>query len=281
MNNCFQGKAEKLIGCLGDNETVQYGLPLDGVVVPLNNLIGQKISLEHLGVIHCVACGRQISKSFQQGYCFPCTQRLAQCDLCIVKPERCHFHLGTCREPDWGEAHCMQNHVIYLANSSGLKVGITREKNILNASRWIDQGATQGLPILKVSSRRLSGLVEISLAQYVADKTDWRKMLKGIAPKLDLIMLRDELLNKADAELAGLIQRFGESSFEFLDQERIREINYPALAYPEKITSLSFEKTPVIEGVLMGIKGQYLILDIGVMNVRSFGGYQIKFSHSH
>ena len=142
-----QGKSEKLIGVLDSQNLVSYVLPLDGKLVNLNNLIGQKISLEHLGIIHCVACHRLINKSFQQGYCFPCTQKLAQCDLCIVKPERCHFHLGTCREPEWGETHCLQDHVIYLANSSGLKVGITRQKNILNKSRWIDQGATQALPI--------------------------------------------------------------------------------------------------------------------------------------
>ena len=102
-------------------ETVQYRLPVGGELVGLNEFIGQTIRLKHEGTIHCVACGRKTKKSYSQGHCYPCSQKLASCDLCIMKPETCHYAKGTCREPEWGEANCMQDHFVYLANSSGVK----------------------------------------------------------------------------------------------------------------------------------------------------------------
>lgn len=122
---------------------VAYALPLGDRQVPLAEHIGSLLRIEFLGVITCSHCGRRSKRSFGQGYCYPCFQRLAQCDTCIVKPETCHFHLGTCREPDWAVTACMVPHVVYLANSSGLKVGITRSTQV--PTRWIDQGATQAL----------------------------------------------------------------------------------------------------------------------------------------
>jgi hypothetical protein len=65
-----------------------------------------------------------------------------------MKPETCHYHLGTCREPDWAQNHCFRPHIVYLANSSGVKVGITRKTQI--PTRWLDQGASQALPIFEV-----------------------------------------------------------------------------------------------------------------------------------
>ena len=59
----------------------------------------------------------------------------------------------------------------------------------------------------------------------------------------------------------------------------LANIHYPVLRYPEKVSSFNFDKTPLVEGVLWGIKGQYLILDTGVINVRKFGGYKISFSY--
>jgi len=281
VNNFLaQGFAEKLMGILDSSNPhnpIQYALPLDGQLINLNNLIGQKIILEHVETIRCVACHRIISKSFQQGYCFPCTQKLAQCDLCIVKPERCHYHLGTCREPQWGEAHCLQNHMVYLANTSGLKVGITREKNI--PSRWIDQGASQALPIFKVPNRLISGKIEIILAQYVKDKTDWRKMLKGPGENLNLIELKNNLLNQAELELKtqGFLDfLLGPEKEEEKEKEKEIKINYPVLNYPEKITSLNLLKTPRLESTLLGIKGQYLILEAGVLNSRSLAGLLVS-----
>ena len=91
-----------------------------------NELLGSTIKLNYLGRIECIYCGRKTKKSFSQGYCYPCMIKLARCDSCIVSPEKCHYDEGTCREPEWGEQHCMRPHYVYLANSSGVKVGITR-----------------------------------------------------------------------------------------------------------------------------------------------------------
>lgn len=255
-------------------QPIQYALLVGGAPMPLNPLLGQHLVLEHTGNIFCVACGRKTSKSFDDGYCFPCSQKLAECDMCIVKPERCHFAEGTCRQPEWGMAHCMQPHYVYLANSSGIKVGITREHQI--PFRWIDQGATQALPIFKVKTRYQSGLLEVLLAQYVPDKTDWRKMLKGDAPSLELPTLRDELLLKAEAALDALLAEQGRGSVERLHDAQVVELQYPSVGQPEKLTSLSLEKTPSIRGKLLGIKGQYLLFEEGVLNIRRFGGFEVK-----
>jgi hypothetical protein len=99
------------------SEPVSYRLPLGNQEIPLAPLIGSVLRLEFAGTITCCHCGRKSKRSFAQGYCYPCFQRLAQCDGCIVKPETCHFHLGTCREPEWAEGACMVPHIVYLANS--------------------------------------------------------------------------------------------------------------------------------------------------------------------
>lgn len=157
--------------------TIDYQLAIGEHRISLNDYLGQSICLTHTGQIFCSACCRKTNKSYAQGHCFPCMRALASCDMCIMKPETCHYFAGTCREPEWGEQHCMVDHIVYLANTSGLKVGITRQTQV--PTRWIDQGATQALPILRVATRQLSGLVEVALAELVADKTNWRTMLKA------------------------------------------------------------------------------------------------------
>ena len=242
----------------------------------MSSLFGQHISLAFMGEIHCQACGRLTKKSFSGGYCFPCAQKLAQCDLCIMRPETCHYAAGTCREPAWGEEFCMQDHIVYLANSSGVKVGITRVNQI--PTRWIDQGAAQALPIFRVKSRYQSGLVEVTFKAHVSDRTDWRKMLKSAPVSVDLKGVRQELMQECNAEIIALQQRFGEGEITPLSDEEVVEISYPIDQYPEKVKSLNFDKTPEISGLLHGIKGQYLILDTGVLNIRKFSGYSIKLS---
>lgn len=269
-----QGCLKKLQSQLAD--PVQYGLALSDTVIPLNPFLGQKIKLTFTGAIYCVACQRKINKSFNQGYCFPCFQNLAQCDMCIVKPELCHFDKGTCREPNWGMQHCMQEHIVYLANTSGLKVGITRHSQI--PTRWIDQGATQAIPIIAASSRFVSGLIEVELGQYVADKTNWRQLLKSEPDSLDMVAQKNELLAQAKMGLEAISQQLSnDKSFMFIDNPRVQGIQYPVLTYPTKIASFNFDKHPEVAGTLQGIKGQYLIFDTGVINIRKFGGYEIQF----
>jgi len=271
----FEGLLAKMsVELSAHSVTAEYQMVLDEQRVPMNPFIGQPIQLEFAGEIHCQACNRLTKKSYSGGFCYPCSQKLAQCDLCMMKPETCHFEAGTCREPEWAESVCMQDHIVYLANSSGIKVGITRLGQV--PTRWIDQGASQALAIFRVKTRYQSGLVEVIFKNHVSDRTDWRKMLKGKAESVDMLAVRDQLMAACSAEIADLQQQFGEQAILALPDEEVLAIDYPVANYPEKVKSLNFDKTPEISGVLQGIKGQYLILDTGVLNIRKFSGYQIK-----
>lgn len=270
----ISGQLSKMAVSLPADNVVQYEMRLGEQQVAMNPFIGQHVSLTYQGEIHCLHCNRLTKKSFSGGFCFPCSQKLAQCDLCFMKPETCHYAAGTCREPEWGEAVCMQDHIVYLANSSGLKVGITRINQV--PTRWIDQGATQAIPIFRVKSRYQSGLVEVMFKNHVSDRTDWRKMLKGDAEPRDLGAERDRLILECEADIAKLQQQFGEEQIQILPAEQETRISYPVEQYPNKVSSFNFDKTAEISGVLLGIKGQYLILDKGVLNIRKFSGYQIE-----
>lgn len=274
MNELARGALTKMTVRLG--APAQYSLRLGEAEVAVNPLLGQRLRLEFLGAIHCSHCGRKTKKSYAQGYCYPCMTRLAQCDSCIMSPERCHYDAGTCREPGWGEQFCMTDHVVYLANSSGVKVGITRATQM--PTRWLDQGARQALPILRVATRQQSGLVEDLLRSQVADKTNWRALLKGDAEPVDLVAVRERLFDSCREGLEVLQQRFGLQAIQPLADAEVLEIDYPVERYPTKIASLDLDKTPVVEGTLQGIKGQYLILDCGVINIRKYTAYQVAIA---
>ena len=255
---------------------VAYEMVLGESRVPLNVLLGQSLQLEFLGAINCIHCDRLTKKSFNQGYCYPCFRRLAQCDSCIMSPEKCHYHLGTCREPEWGASNCMIDHFVYLANTSGLKVGITRHSQV--PTRWMDQGATQALPIFRVASRLQSGLVETTFKAHIADKTNWQAMLKGPSEPADLEAERQRLMALCAADIAALQQQHGLQALSVLERQPVTDIDYPVLEYPRKVTSFNLDKDALVAGTLLGIKGQYLILDTGVINLRKFGGYQVALS---
>ena len=258
---------------------VEYKFILDRTEFDLPFSLGQEVEIEATGNIYCISCGTKTSKSFSQGHCFKCFKTKASCDMCIMKPETCHYHLGTCREESFAQEVCFQPHIVYLANSSALKIGITRLGQM--PTRWLDQGATQALPIMKVGSRRLSGQLEVMFGTQVADKTDWRKLLKGEAEPLDLIQVRDELLIEFEPQIETIRDEFSMSldfneNVEILEDELPSEFIYPVEYYPEKIKSHNLDKTPIIRGKLQGIKGQYLILDTGVINIRKYTGYELK-----
>ncbi|HET8849478.1 MAG TPA: DUF2797 domain-containing protein, partial [Marinobacter sp.] len=253
---------------------VRYTLNVGDTPVPMNELIGRRVRLDFDGVIRCIHCDRVTKKSFNQGFCFPCFRKLAACDSCIMSPEKCHFHLGTCREPEWGETHCMVEHVVYLANSSGLKVGITRASQV--PTRWIDQGAVDAIPMLRVASRYLAGLVEVACKAHVADRTNWRAMLKGDVPELQLAQERQRLLGLIADDLAELRRQHGEDSLRAVDEQGLG-LAYPVEVWPAKIKTHNLDKMPEVEGTLEGIKGQYLMLDTGVINIRKFTGYEVRF----
>lgn len=250
---------------------IQYSI--NGIL--LNALLNQKISFEFTGNIFCIQCGRKTKSSFQQGYCFPCMQKINECNNCLIHPEKCLVESGKCDVANWAHEHCHQKHLVYLANSSGLKVGITRAKN--NPSRWIDQGAVQALPIFETHNRYQAGLIEVVLKAFVADKTNWRVMLQGAVAPMDLLVEKKRVLSEADNAIAVILKKYADEIIS-VDVNKIFTFDYPVIEYPTKINALSFDKTPKIEGVLKGIKGQYLLLDTGVLNVRKFGGYEV---HCH
>lgn len=253
---------------------VAYNLAVGDTRIPMNELVGQRLRFDFDGVIRCIHCDRKTKKSFNQGYCYPCFRKLAACDSCIMSPEKCHYHLGTCREPEWGERHCMVEHVVYLANSSGLKVGITRGTQV--PTRWIDQGAVDAVPMLRVATRYLAGLVEVVCKQHVADRTNWRAMLKGDVPELDLVTERSRMLTLIEDDLNELRQRHGDDSLKVVDEASLG-LTYPVETWPAKVKPHNLDKTPEVEGRLEGIKGQYLMLDTGVINIRKFTGYEVRF----
>ena len=272
----ISGNVRKLVSNIHpETRIVDYSLPIGEKHLPLNEFIGKQITITFAGEINCIHCGRKTNKSFSQGHCFPCMRSLASCDTCIIKPELCHFHEGTCREPDWGETNCFADHFVYLSNTSGLKIGITRGNQI--PTRWVDQGAVAAIPIYRVSNRRISGLLEKPASDLVADKTNWRTMLKGDIPAINLLERFQELEPELE-KIAKLIRaEHGEESILPADRKML-SIEYPVLEYPIKVASHNLDKAGQAAGKLMGIKGQYLILDTGVLNIRKYTGYSLELS---
>nr|NLU58878.1 DUF2797 domain-containing protein [Pseudomonas sp. BIGb0427] len=256
-----------------DAPVVQYAFRLGEQEVPFNPLIGKTLRLEYLGAIHCSHCGRKTKTSFSQGYCYPCMTKLAQCDVCIMAPEKCHYDQGTCREPSWGEQFCMTDHVVYLANSSGIKVGITRATQL--PTRWLDQGASQALPIVRVATRQQSGLVEDLFRSQVADAPTGAPCSRAMPRRSTCFAVRQQLFDSCTEGLTALQARFGLQAVQPLNDGEVLEIRYPVEAYPSKIVSFNLDKNPVAEGTLLGIKGQYLIFDTGVINIRKYTAYQL------
>lgn len=257
---------------LKDGKAIYRLITPEGPVL-FNDLLNKDLRIHFHKEINCTNCNKKTAKSYSGGYCYPCSLKLAECDMCILRPETCHFEKGTCRDPEWGLKNCMIPHYVYLANSSGLKVGITRTSQI--PTRWIDQGAIQALPILKVGTRYQSGVFEKLLSSEINDKTDWRKMLKGNQEEIDLSSMRDEFFELFGDDLDSLESKFGSEHVSILENEEVVNIEYPVLTYPEKVTSMSLDKNEVVGGKLLGIKGQYLIFDVGVINIRSHTGYKV------
>lgn len=231
----------------------------------VNDLLGHQLDIEYLGSISCSYCGRGTRKSYAQGYCFPCFRKLARCDLCVMSPDRCHYAAGTCREPEWGESFCMQPHLVYLANSSGPKVGITRSGH--QTGRWLDQGASQGLVILSAPSRNLAGLAEVALARDVSDRTDWRALVRQDAPPVDLPALRERL--------RGLVLDLP-AEVTWLDDESPQTLCYPVLSYPRTLKRFRLEREQRVSGRLLGIKGQFLLFENGVLNIRQHTSFHVR-----
>jgi len=245
---------------------IEYELPIGDELVYINHLIGKYIVFKWLKEIYCVVCGRKINKSFAQGFCYPCFLNAPETSECIFRPELCQAQDGVARDMEWAENHCLQDHIVYLAISSGIKVGVTRSGQI--PTRWIDQGAWQAIKLAKTPNRYTAGLIEVALKEHISDRTNWQRMLKNqLIEGVDLTVAKKEMIAHLPSELQNYIS----------EENDITEINYPVNEYPEKVKSLSFDKLEEITGRLWGVKGQYLIFDDGtVLNMRKHTGYMVE-----
>lgn len=251
-------------------EVVNYDLPLYNILepdhlIPLNQFIGSEISLRFGHQINCVVTGKKIKKTFGDGMSYDAFMSSPMASPSIIRPELSRIHEGIAlRDEQWEREHHLQPHVVYLSKTSGIKVGVTRTTQI--PTRWIDQGAVEAILIARTPHRGAAGMIEVALKEFIADKTNWQRMLKN--------EITEELIKDKKEEL---IEYFPEEYEEYLEyNNEITTINYPVLSYPAKLKSLKFDKMPIIEKKLTGIKGQYLIFDDeSVLNLRSHTGYKI------
>ncbi|NLP57408.1 DUF2797 domain-containing protein [Lutibacter sp. B1] len=246
------------------NDKVQYYLDVENDFLNLNQLLHKTIQIEFYGY-QCLNCGEE-KKIFRQGFCYECFYKSAQVGDWIMKPELSTAHLDIeDRDLIYEKEVQLQPHVVYLALSSNVKVGVTRKTQI--PTRWIDQGANKAIEIVEVPNRYLAGITEVALKDYVSDKTSWQKMLKNDVADANLIEEREKLKHYIPDEVKPY----------FLENNgKITEIEYPVDQYPNKIKSLNLEKTPNYSGKLIGVKGQYLLFeDTTVFNVRNSEGYKV------
>ena len=258
----YQTVLKKMITEL--NDVVHYYLDVENDVLNLNQLLGREIEISFEGY-QCLCCGKE-KKIFRQGFCYDCFYKSASVGDWIMKPELSTAHLDIeDRDLEFEKNMQLKPHIVYLALSSNVKVGVTRKTQV--PTRWIDQGATKAIEIVEVPNRYLAGITEVALKDYVTDKTSWQKMLKNEVLDADLIEEREKLKAFIPEEV---------QPYFLANNGKITEIEYPVLHYPSKIKTLNIEKEQVYSGKLMGIKGQYLLFeDSTVFNVRNSEGYKV------
>jgi hypothetical protein len=260
----YQGTLTKMQTEYGN--PIQYYLVFENSFLNLNQLLGKDLAIEFLGY-QCLNCGKA-KKIFRQGFCYDCFMSSPAVGDWIMKPELSTAHLDIeDRDLTYEKRVQLQPHVVYLALSSEVKVGVTRKTQV--PTRWIDQGAVQAIPIVEVPNRYLAGITEVALKNHFADKTNWQKMLKNEVPNMDLITERNKVFDWLPNEVKDY----------FPKEEKIIQMDFPVVHYPTKVTSLNLDKTPNFSGKLTGIKGQYLLFEDGtVFNVRTYEGYVVKMS---
>ena len=261
----YEGVLTKMQTEIGN--PIQYYLVFENSFLNVNQLLGKKLEINFQGY-QCLNCKKK-KKIFRQGFCYDCFMGSASAGDWIMKPELSTAHLDIeDRDLVYEKKVQLQPHIVYLALSSEVKVGVTRGSQV--PTRWIDQGAVQAIPIVEVPNRYLAGITEVALKNHYSDKTNWQKMLKNEVPVADLI--------KERASLKYLIPKEVQDYFD-INKNDLYELHFPVLQYPKKVTSLNLDKLPNFSGKLSGIKGQYLIFEDGtVFNVRTFEGYVVRIS---
>lgn len=245
---------------------IQYYLVFENDFLNVNQLLNKTLNISFLRY-QCLNCGLE-KKIFRQGFCYDCFYEIPQAADWIIRPELSTAHLDKeDRDLEFEKKVQLQPHIVYLANSSNVKVGVTRKTQV--PTRWIDQGAHEAIEIVEVPNRYLAGITEVALKEHVSDKTNWRTMLKNEIEDVDLIEWRNKLKTYIPEEALKY----------FLENNTQTQIIFPVLQYPAKPKSLNLEKTPSYKGVLKGIKGQYLLFeDDTVFNIRSNEGRVVNIS---
>ncbi len=258
----IEGVIKKMI--TENRNPINYFLNFDKHLIHMNQIIGKKLYVKHIG-FECLNCSED-KPIFRQGFCKKCFFETPTAGDWIMKPELSKAHLNIeDRDLEYEKRIQLQSHVVYLASSSGLKVGVTRGSQI--PTRWIDQGAGYAAPLLEVPNRYLAGIAEVALKDYVSDKTNWRKMLTSQSPGINLIEKKHELKKYLPEDVKQY----------FVEEDKEYKFNFPISNYSDKITSINLTKSTEFQKTLKGIKGQYLLFeDNTVFNVRSNEGYYIE-----
>jgi len=249
-----------------NTKPIQYYLIFENNFLNVNQLINREIEILHKGY-QCLNC-KKAKKVFRQGFCYDCFMSSPAAADWIMKPELSKAHLDEeDRDLEYEKRVQLQPHIVYLALSSEVKVGVTRKTQV--PTRWIDQGAVQALPVLEVPNRYLAGIAEVALKNHFSDKTNWQKMLKNDLSHADLLREKEKLKQWLPDE----VLRY------FLVTDELWELQYPVEHFPAKVSSLNLLKTPHFSGRVIGIKGQYLLFEDGtVFNVRTFEGYVVSIT---
>lgn len=269
----IKGELRKMPVHLNHDNLVEYQLLFyhtnqkTELSVLANDFIGSQITFKFTGNIYCISCGIKTVSSFNQGFCYNCFKNSPESAECIIRPELCRAHEGIGRDVAWEQINHNQPHIVYLAATDAIKVGITRKTNI--PARWIDQGASEAIILAETPNRYEAGIIEVALKSTFVDKTNWRTMLTNqIDTSIDLESKKWELEEILPNDISQYIS----------DEDQLTPINYPVIQFPEKVSSVNLEKQPEITGKLMGIKGQYFLFENGkVMNIRRHTGYEVEF----
>ena len=258
----YQGVLKKMMTENADE--IQYYLDMKTDFLNMNQLINKEISLNFV-TYECLNCHLE-KEIYRQGYCKSCFFDAPNAGDWIMRPELSKAHLDEeDRDLTYEKSVQLQPHIVYLANSGNVKVGVTRKTQV--PTRWIDQGAHEAIEIVEVPNRYLAGITEVALKEHVGDKTNWRKMLKNDIEDANLVAWREKL--------KGFIPE--EAKQYFIENNAETHLKFPVLKYPEKPKSLNLIKTPSYKGRLVGVKGQYLIFeDQTVFNVRSNEGLVVS-----
>lgn len=250
-----------------NSNPIKYSLHLGDDFIAVNQLIGKQLELKFAGKYICF-CGDEVKKVYRANFCYECYFSKPQAGEAIFRPELSLAHLGKAdRDLDFEKRYQLQPHVVYLANSGGLKVGVTRANQ--KQTRWMDQGATQAIVLAETTNRYEAGLIEVALKNHFSDKTNWRNMLQNSSVALDMNAEKQKAKSLIPADMQHFIS----------DDDAVYEFVYPVNQYPPKIKSVNLANAKGILGTLSGIKGQYWLFEEQfVINIRSHEGYVVSLA---